>query len=73
MNLKRDKKFVAEAWTCPACRVPWDPAQLGCEDTQDHVVRCEAYRDLRANKDLGCDRDLVEYFRQVIERRSESQ
>ena len=44
----------------------------GCNmelDTQSHVLSCEAYRDLREDKVLSSDEGMIEYFRQVINRR----
>ena len=38
-------------------------------ETQDHILFCPAYRDLRMDMDLGCDMDLVNYVRQVLVRR----
>ena len=72
MNFPSDKKFAAELWSCPACRD--DPQDLigplDRRDTQQHVMACEAYADLRLGKDLDTDQGLVDYFRQVIARRS---
>ena len=38
-------------------------------DTQSHMLLCNEYGDLREDKDLSKDMDLVAYFRQVIKRR----
>ena len=38
-------------------------------DTQAHAMKCPAYADLRVGKDMSNDRDLVNFFRKVIERR----
>ena len=72
MNFTSDKRFAAELWSCPACRDRPDLVGLSVSrDTQQHVMECEAYDDLRLGKDLDSDQDLVDYFRQVIARRSE--
>ena len=71
MNFKSNKRFAAESWSCSGCRDPRDPVRLGVKDTQEHVMRCEAYSDLRVDKDVESDYDLVHYFRQVIARRTE--
>ena len=48
---------------------------LNCEgcgmevDTQAHAMECLAYADLRDGKDMNSDRDLVNFFRKVMERR----
>jgi hypothetical protein len=39
------------------------------EDTQDHIVRCPAYQHLQVEKNLSDDKDLVTYFRKVIDLR----
>ena len=60
-NYKGDPDFRANNWKCQECQVL---------DTQDHVVRCPVYLNLRTGKDLENDKDLVEYFRKVINIRS---
>ena len=40
-------------------------------ETQDHILFCPAYSDLRMDIDLGCDMDLVNYVRQVLVRRED--
>ena len=44
----------------------------GSLETQDHILFCPAYSDLRLDMDLGCDMDLVNYVRQVLKRRDDS-
>ena len=76
MNFQNDKQYAAELWSCPSCKVTDggdddddDSDKPVILDTQQHVVMCEAYSDLRDDKDLSRDKDLVEYFRQVLARR----
>ena len=57
MNFKNDRKYKQNQWKCQDCQIP---------DTQDHIVRCPAYQQLRIDKDLNNDKDLVAYFRKVI-------
>ena len=41
----------------------------GCKvsiETQDHVLYCPYYSDLRQGIDLSCDKDLVNYYREVM-------
>ena len=38
-------------------------------DSQSHVLLCPAFSDLRENMDIEDDRDLVEFFKGVVERR----
>ena len=57
-NYKGDHTFKSNGWKCQECQVL---------DTQEHVVRCPIYISLRNGKDLSSDRDLVQYFRRVID------
>ena len=41
----------------------------GLRDTQAHILICPGYSELRENKDLATDKDLVGYFRLVIQKR----
>ena len=81
-NFKNDPRFKLAGWLCVGCpqartsplpatadlsaHSPPSPPQL---DTQQHITTCPGYADLREGLDLQTDRDLVKYFRQVIERR----
>ena len=60
-NYKGNPNFKANEWKCHECQVL---------DTQEHIVRCPMYTCLRHGKDLSSDKDLVEYFRRVIELRN---
>ena len=60
-NFKGDPNFRSNNWKCQDCQVL---------DTQDHVIRCPVYQNLRTGKDLEKDKDLVEYFRKVIDIRN---
>ena len=58
MNFKGEKKYINNQWKCLDCQIP---------DTQDHIVRCPTYQHLRIDKNLSDDKDLVSYFRKVIQ------
>ena len=60
-NLKNDPIFKSNNWKCQDCQVL---------DTQEHIVYCPVYSSIRTGKDLHKDKDLVEYFRKVINIRS---
>ena len=60
-NFKNDPIFRSNDWKCHYCQVL---------DNQDHVVRCPVYANFRKGKDLHKDKDLVDYFRKVIDIRS---
>ena len=50
--------------TCEACEV--------CVETQDHILFCPSYEDLRVDKDISNDLDLVNYVKEVMERRDKN-
>ena len=58
MNYKGVPNFTQNRWKCKDC---WTP------DTQEHIIRCPSYQHLRIGKNLSSDKDLVEYFRKVIQ------
>ena len=60
-NFKNDPIFKSNNWKCQNCQVL---------DTQEHIVHCPVYSSIRTGKDLHKDKDLVEYFRKVINIRS---
>ena len=79
-NFKNDAKFKASGWLCVGC--PPLPKSHGNQsqqsssspllpelDTQEHIRVCVAYSDLRDGLDLESDKDIVTYFRHLIERR----
>ena len=61
MNFQNDAVFRQEMWMCPGCN--------NRIDTQAHVMKCPAYSQLRENKDLSNDKDLVAYFANVVKLR----
>ena len=71
MNFPSDTDFARKLWTCPGCSD--DKAEYatveGMRDTQAHILSCPGYEDLREDKDLSSDKDLVGYFRLVMNRR----
>ena len=42
---------------------------MGNRDTQLHVMVCPGYEEYRQDKNLSKDKDIVEYFKQVIDHR----
>ena len=60
-NFKNDPTYKSNDWKCKECQVL---------DTQEHIVRCPVYSSIRSGKDLSNDKDIVEYFRKVIDIRS---
>ena len=60
MNFQSDRAFKAELWKCTAC---------GKSDSQQHLLYCEGYKVYRKDRDLSQDKDLVAYFRNIIQDR----
>ena len=64
MNFSSDKKFQQELWECQHC------AYI---DTQSHIISsCPAYEQLRINKNLENDKDLVQFFKEVLQMRDDN-
>ena len=57
MNFKGIKAYAKSHWQCDNCNLP---------DTQEHVMSCKTYRSYRVGKDLARDKDIVDYFRNVL-------
>ena len=73
MNFPSDVEFASNLWTCSGCAgSDMGDEVVGCRDTQQHVMICPGYAQLREDKNLDNDRDLVHYFAQVIKNRQES-
>ena len=64
INFQNDKKFTDDLWSCITCNAI---------QSQNHLEYCIIYSDLRDNKDLTKDTDLVQYFREVITRQLASE
>ena len=67
-------EFARKLWTCPGCsedKAEHDTVE-GMRDTQAHILICPGYADLRQDKDLSSEKDLVGYFRLVLNKRLES-
>ena len=58
-NYKNNPKNAAECWRCDSC-------MSGSIQTQSHILYCEAFRELRKDKDLNSDIDLVSYMKSVL-------
>ena len=64
-NFKSDPINSAQLWRCDSCQ--------SSIDTQDHILWCPAYVNLREGKTLESDEDLVEYFSSVMKIREKLQ
>ena len=70
MNFQSDRLFAKDLWACVGCK---KDSILGKRDTQEHVLICPAYEQLRVDKDLSKDKDLVTYFRSVLQLRAKEE
>ena len=58
-NYRSDPKNSADCWRCDSC-------MSGHIQTQSHILYCEAFADLRKDKNLNSDKDLVSYMKSVL-------
>ena len=58
-NYRSDPKNSAELWRCDSC-------MSGHIQTQSHILFCDAFSDLRKDRDLNNDNDLVSYMKSVL-------
>ena len=56
-NYRNDPKNAAECWRCDSCM---------SGSIQSHILYCDAFRELRKDKDLNSDIDLVAYMKSVL-------
>ena len=61
-NYRNDRAYTRDLWKCDSCRT--------MIDTQSHVLWCHSYKNLRMDKDLENDKDLVNYIQDVLKIRS---
>ena len=57
-NFKSDPINSAQLWRCDSCQ--------SSIDTQDHILWCPSYSELREGKDINKDSDLIEYMKNVL-------
>ena len=67
MNFRSNKAFSKSLWKCENCTSEKD---IGFRDSQSHLILCPAFAKFREGKDLAKDKDLVDFFKAVIEQRS---
>ena len=59
-NFKNDYKLTKQGSRCN-CGLE--------EENNKHIMECSLYYDIRVGKDMSCDKELVEFFRAVMDRR----
>ena len=57
-NYKSNPTHSKDLWKCDSCQ--------SAIESQDHILWCPAYIDLRNGKSIECDKDLVDYFTSVM-------
>ena len=67
MNFQPDCRYALDLWSCDSCRLP---GQIGYCDSQQHILSCSAYAELRKGNFFEIDADLIEYFKKVLELRT---
>ena len=61
------RKYKDKPLSCPSCS-DLSPMSEKPEDTQSHILTsCQAFSGLRENLDTRKDKELVEFFRKVVE------
>ena len=65
MNFMSNTDYARDMWTCTGCKTV-ENEKSWKKDSQEHILICPGYSELRQNKDLTSDGDLVAYFREVI-------
>ena len=69
MNFQSDRIFTRNMWVWENCS---SDSEFGVRDTQNHVLLfCPGLAHLREGKNLSEDRDLVDFFKAVIQLRSD--
>ena len=58
-NFKNKASYAEQNWLCDSCEK--------AVETQSHILWCPAYQNLRQDKDLNSDKDLVDYFMKVLD------
>ena len=69
-NFKNNRRYKEENFSCPDCT---SIGILNISDSQEHVLTssCQANSDLKIGRDFSKDKDLCDFFHDLIERRIE--
>ena len=57
-NFKNNPRYKKDGWKCDGCEME--------VESDAHVIKCVAYEQVRDGKDLNCDKDLVQYYKEVM-------
>ena len=77
-NFHRNPQYREIDYMCVGCSVGrgsdgGTEGQTRNLDSEDHILRCNSYADLRLNLDLNVQCDMLKYFQLVIDRRIEEE
>ena len=73
MCYKADRRYREMGYQCVACREAGEPISQETQDTEEHIISCRFYSDLREDINLESHSGIVKYFQRVISRRSETE
>ena len=60
MNYKGNPQYEKQLWKCNKC------SKI---DSEEHILWCESYKELRKGRNLQNNKDLCQYLQQVIKKR----
>ena len=63
MNFRNDHEYAKSLWKCDKC---------SNIDTQNHLLWCPYYKELRQGKDLQNNKDLCKYLNDIYNDRKNS-
>ena len=68
-NQMSNKSYINQLWCCQGCKKDGHGFSV---DSQLHILVCKSYEHLRVDRDMDCDKDMVGFFRDVINLREKS-
>ena len=57
-NFKNNPRYKKVGWKCDGCEME--------VESNAQLIKCVAYEQVRDGKDLNCDKDLVQYYKEVM-------
>ena len=64
MNFKNDQQYSRALWKCDHCQKM---------DSESHLIWCTAYKPLRENLNLNCNKDLSKYLQDILKLRTKEE
>ena len=72
VNQNLEMKEYVKKGTLYSARKTWEVRSHMLDQDQEHLTTCEGYKDLRDEADLNVEKELVEFFTRVMERRKDN-